>query len=541
MSKQQYKSRYNCGYKHLQLRGRRWFYRRVIPTELRERFGRREIVRALGTESLTEAEHRAEELDCRITGVIEAVRMNEQLDAEALVARLCDTYLKQLVAGDRDDRRKGLYGPRSDFETVTTVLASIAEGLERDLDARRFDAVEDDAQALLVADDSMLEGDDLSGLLYQLLHTRVRAKVQTIKEMEGDLEFEPEEPLTPILLSPAPGSSTLGSKTLGEAVELYVKDRRESGNWTSERAAGDRRRELNILVEILGAGSAVSKVSPEDILKARAEISVTRANTTVSKIIGNWTALFNWVQRMGWISRNPARHLRPKRKKSEGQRQAFDDNDLAALFGPRLHGESLGRDRDERWWVMLLALFTGARVEELAQLEVFDIKTTGEVDYISITDKALAPDGKTEKRTLKTETSERLVPLHSALIELGFLEYVSAVHNRGHRRLFHQLRKGRDRGFGVHISSWFGGYRKRVGVTSAGKAFHSFRHTTATRLRAAGVEEATVAELLGHRHPNITFARYGKTSDLSELKRAIDRLDFSKSLSNLVRETERQS
>ena len=81
----------DCYKNHLQLRGRRWFYRRSIPPDLRARLGRREIVRALRTESLTEAEGLAAALDQRVSYVFHMTRRDAQVGAEALIERLCDT------------------------------------------------------------------------------------------------------------------------------------------------------------------------------------------------------------------------------------------------------------------------------------------------------------------------------------------------------------------------------------------------------------------------------------------------------------------
>jgi integrase len=59
------------------------------------------------------------------------------------------------------------------------------------------------------------------------------------------------------------------------------------------------------------------------------------------------------------------------------------------------------------------------------------------------------------------------------------------------------------------------------------------RHTFATRLKAADVQDHTISELLGHEVESITTGRYGKKLDVSTLREAVEELDVRKGLSAL--------
>ena len=59
------------------------------------------------------------------------------------------------------------------------------------------------------------------------------------------------------------------------------------------------------------------------------------------------------------------------------------------------------------------------------------------------------------------------------------------------------------------------------------------RHTFATRLKAADVQDHTISELLGHEVESITTGRYGKKLDVSRLREAVEELDVRKGLSAL--------
>ena len=248
-----------CYKKHVQLRGRRWFYRRSVPPDLRARLGRGGIVRALGTESLTEAEGLAAALDQRVSYVFRMTRRDAQIDAEALIERLCSRYLRQLVAEDRASRRSG-----HEYGDIDAGLSDTAERLADDLERRRFDAVQDDAEALLQAEGAELSGAALEGLLHELLRTYVVVIKQIRSERERDEQFEPREPLG-VPPDVPDGGPEVSGKTLGEAIDFYVQDRETSGHWTSVRAAGDRKRELQLLRELVGGAVCIASVSMEAV------------------------------------------------------------------------------------------------------------------------------------------------------------------------------------------------------------------------------------------------------------------------------------
>jgi integrase len=73
------------------------------------------------------------------------------------------------------------------------------------------------------------------------------------------------------------------------------------------------------------------------------------------------------------------------------------------------------------------------RLNEACQLYLDDIRQDNAgIWFISINDDA-------EDKSLKTKASEREVPIHSKLIEFGFLNYVNQVRTLGHKRLFPEL------------------------------------------------------------------------------------------------------
>ncbi|MEG2046654.1 MAG: hypothetical protein RR100_07380, partial [Comamonas sp.] len=108
-------------------------------------------------------------------------------------------------------------------------------------------------------------------------------------------------------------------------------------------------------------------------------------------------------------------------------RRIFSNEDLTKLFTgkmrsiDRLYGYGIKRFRGRyHYWLPLLALFTGARANELAQLRLSDIVEKDGIMCIDI-NAGEDIDGMRRKSTKTVKTSVRLVPIHSDLIALGFL------------------------------------------------------------------------------------------------------------------------
>jgi integrase len=234
---------------------------------------------------------------------------------------------------------------------------------------------------------------------------------------------------------------------------------------------------------------------------------------------------------MEWIERNPAEGMtRRRRGDADDVEKAFTDEELQRLFGPEF--AALRERKPEKYWVPLVGLFRGARVEEVAGLMAEDVRQVEGAWAIEV-----RPN---ELRKLKTAASRRMVPMHSELEALGFLGYVEERGKRGGGPLFPELAAAKN-GPGDAASKAFAYWRKRVGVGTAGegrspKSFHSFRHALSARLEDAGVEQYAIDVLGGWRNPTRSTGVYGgKRIAMAALREAIEKLDFREGLKNLPR------
>jgi len=257
---------------------------------------------------------------------------------------------------------------------------------------------------------------------------------------------------------------------------------------------------------------------------------------TIKRHFSALSALWEDAISKGIVSENIFKGFRfATAKKASEERDMWEPNELELLFGsPIWKGcHSLDRRsqpgsnviRDEKFWLPLIAVFSGLRQEEICQLHVADIKQQEDVWYFDIN--ADPP------RQLKNDTAVRRVPIHSQLVAIGLLDFVQEARAASQLRVFPDLRPGgADRRLGHGYTKWFTRYRRSINLYRKGLDFHSFRHSATTFLHNAGVERTLVDHLTGHVTPGET-TRYTKRTSIRLLKEAIEKLNIDVDLSHL--------
>ena len=201
-----------------------------------------------------------------------------------------------------------------------------------------------------------------------------------------------------------------------------------------------------------------------------------------------------------------------------GTRSRREDVSKRHQSGPHVY-------RDAYWWLPVLALWTGARLEELAQLHHsdlgFDVHRT---PFIKIHDEG-------DRRT-KNLNSVRNIPVHPFLVEIGALDLFKKGRVRD-GRIFPELKPaGRLEKLGDTYSTHFTDYRRRCGLYEPLRDFHSLRRTFITTLRSKyDIHPLTVAALAGHDDDFPELQRVKQTNDytdydITDLARAVARLDY---------------
>lgn len=244
------------------------------------------------------------------------------------------------------------------------------------------------------------------------------------------------------------------------------------------------------------------------------------STSSVNKYMRRISSMYNWAKKRENLSKNPFSEKQIQEDKQPNERRDMHrDADLAALFIPDTFYAEL--DKPHKFWIPLIALYTGARQNEIASL-----------DAAAILDVEGLPCFKFITSKQKTYT-ERLTPIHSHLIRLGLIEYA----RKQTGKLFPELHKKRD-GYGQDVSRWFNSYRRKCGlVERRNKDFHSFRHTLATSLSLKKIESRIISDIIGHSRnkPKSTTTEtvYIKTTDLVTMAEAIEKLDYGEPINSL--------
>ncbi|WP_158308256.1 site-specific integrase [Vibrio sp. EJY3] len=242
-------------------------------------------------------------------------------------------------------------------------------------------------------------------------------------------------------------------------------------------------------------------------------IGIHTINDTLKVVSG----FFDWLVLNEKSDKNPFTKLQVRKEiKASEERKVFTRSDIKKLFNI----EPYKTTPKEAWhyWIPLLGLYTGARINELCQLYTDNIKQIDGVWCISIN--ADRPDQK-----LKIKAAFRNIPIHRKLIKLGFIDYVKSLPLG---LVFPTLKYLPEDGYGKYPSKWFSIQRDKVLNKDERykKTFHSFRHTVANEFKQMGVEYSPASYVLGHTDETMTYGRYGKDYKPKLLQEIIEKLDF---------------
>lgn len=223
-----------------------------------------------------------------------------------------------------------------------------------------------------------------------------------------------------------------------------------------------------------------------------------------------------------------------QRKKSRERDECppFSPEDVQNIFAhPVWHGAASKRDwqkpgqhivRDGLYWIPAITALTGARRAEIAGLRLDDIEIMDGIPTFRIRENI--------NRSVKTLGSERDVPIHPQLLDLGIMEYARNLHKSDECDLFPDMKPGQGT-----KDKWGGkiDYRfrqildNRLTAGRDGKSFKSFRHYVITQLgRSKSVAENVRKDIVGHVGGSITAERYTDTANLSEKLEAISTLPY---------------
>lgn len=549
--------------------GRRYYFKLRIPEECRAEFGGRTvIVEALKTSDRDAAEIEAHALAKSHLDRIK-VRRLELAREKALALNLTASErevlqeaggLPRLVQALAQSRKEAAF-----TEAAASVLANVSAAHERAPDAPDVDyhpldqsheaaaeawtktVVSPPALSALEVRREAREAEAGAAAAKDLLSTvesvvqKERSRAQAEKRglvARGRAEDAPEPQ------DPEPAGEPKPRDTLRSVMERYLRETKAPPHRTGFYAYAVRRFEelhprkrlagidKRTLSEFRDAVQQLPASSRDDVRKGTIKQAIAIADKdglprvsdiTVKRHVDAIGTLLRFAADEGFIDAAPRIRNRITRTldDDENDRQPFSDEQLTTLWAALDASRAAPRDKrhrepsDDDWWLPRVALCSGMRVEEIAQLEKADVRLEDGIHVFDVNSRG--------GKKLKSRAARRLVPIHPKLIELGFLEFVAASPGP---LIFSSLpsKDGRNRLAAAYGKRFAALLRKKAKITDERLVFHSFRHTFATKARAAGISEEELGRLLGHSAGASVTAGYGKgpgVRRLSELVQGI--------------------
>ena len=533
-----------------------YYWRRRLPARLGG-----EVSLSLGTRGFRMAEYLAAMLDGEFLRVVATVTDLPQLRS------ILRAYYDEWLAADTQQRLaatpgKPVYGGRvtdaadevdADLEAVTDALGDARESLAR----RDYRSVAN-AVSNLIAQHGIPE-DQRTALAQGVLEVHVRALEEMKRRVLGEVPqvFSeggplPHAPLPPAASPPEP-PSPLFSEALPRYVDYAVRNRGWRGQSKAQNEAtyrlfvevcGDRpvseytRRHLSDLYDVLRELPAMYAkatrwrgLSLREIVEAAKDDPSPRLSmTTLARHFSALGGFFTHAKRQGLrVGENPAHGFEfPRKGRANSRRDMWEGEPLRRLFRSPVWTGCHPKQRskpgpeiieDEKYWLPLLGLYHGNRLEEFAQLRREDVMREAGIWCFRIHGEA--------GRQIKNEQSERRVPLHPEIERRGFLAYVERTAPKPDDMVFPLLKPGGpDDKVGYYFTKWWTNYRKAIGVYKPGLDYHSFRHGVTTKLFAAGVTREIIDELTGHEAEGTSGRVYKKGMPIQVLRREIEKLEW---------------
>lgn len=481
----------------------RYSIRRRVPSDLIAAYGRKVIVKALGTSDYQEARDRRDEQWAALTLEFKAKRAelagNEDGPAVSVPVQAKRSLTPTLDIG-RAARR--VEDERRDAFAAGTLADWF---VQREQEVAQHEAV--------------LRGATPAWLPFYDHEIRLGALRAVL---EG--KWRPARPVPDSLGPEAPKGAA--AQPLSAIVDKWARE--QGPRSKTLRKAHAIVAEFDALTE----GAPIGAVTADHIQAYKERLVASGvAPATGNNKLNLLRAVIRFALASRIIKTDPCDGISIKPGKGRAKaRIAYERDHLAALFSSAVWSADerpVAGKGEAAYWLPLMALYSGARLEELGQMRLSDI---GPETYLAADDsEAVATvfrivEDEADGLTVKNAGSIRRVPVHPELIRLGFLRYVEGLREQGEKWLFPNLDPDRDGTRTAAWSKWFGRWlRTKAKITDKRVTFHSFRHSFKHYARQVGIAPDVQNEITGHDTGDIADDYGGLSYPLHPLVEAMDR------------------
>lgn len=534
---------------NLKRRGSTYYARQVVPLELQHLMGTRELVRTLNTKDRRTANIRKLSVLAEWQASFEQLRRRRDIAETDFANATWDHYAGELQADE-------LQRTMPEWANASRLLGS----REHHLRALREHLGRGETALIEWAADAFIERHQLltqpgtaqyRELCFRLMRAQIEVLLRAGERDKGNYAGVPADPV--VTRPAAPAEVAKPGERLMDLFERYAK---ENPKAISQATLTQARRDIGTFIELVGADFPVSKLDKKAVREWKGllqsypvkatEMSIFRgmgfkeiidANgrleqpkavigaKTVNRYMAAFGAFCNWLAAHDYISANPFTDMYLSVDKTKTNVRPFTDEERKVLFASPLftgcknevkwHLPGNYFIRDHRYWLPHVMMYSGARPGEIAQLLVDDVRQMHGVWVMHFTDEG------DEEKSLKTKGSFRVVPVHSKLVEMGFIEHIESQRKAGERRVFPEAERNERGHIASKFEKKFGTYLTKLGLKNGrGISLYSFRHGFSDAMRRAGLMDDEFGFLMGHSKFSMT-ARYGQMPQGTLQKRVV--------------------
>jgi len=547
----------------------RYYFRTRVPKDVIAVIGKKEIKKSLGTSELSEAKLRLSIEQLKAEEQFAKARKQKETPKQPLPALFSKTdierktilwHQEEIARHALDDDQYRLNNsPEERLQTIDNFRGDLAvfDGGDESQYARSIQAV----IKMLFPELNSKQSPEEFRFAHSLIHQSLIEQTYIRLERFGDIYSRvPYQLFANHNNQILPAIKSQRTQLSWEALITKFKTARKSDGYTDKTIAGYKLA-FDFSAELFGKNKQVDEITTEDCRTFRDKLiklpsnakkrypshtliqaiklhakerTGTLSTTSVNGNLNKLSAVLNFAVREGYIRKNPCEHvpsLKNKKRKSDS-RQPFSDSSLTKIFNApiftgcvddewnyKLAGSN--HPRRHKFWIPLIALHTGMRLNEICQLFSSDIEQIEGTHVIHV-----RLDDEDIKR-LKNLNSERVIPIHSQLIETGFIEYVENIKAQGHKMLFPDLPLSKQGSYSDNFSKWFTRFLTSIDVKESGACFHSFRHSFRDALREAHTPREIGAALGGWKVSEEVMDEYGAGYKIKTLNRHVQKLDYS--------------
>ena len=471
--------------------------REVVPAEVRGILGRTEFRLALHGATAADNRRLHAEAIAKWEAQIAAARATLHGNVATLTARQIDAiggeWYRDMMALHEDEP-----GDEEGWDIWRELLLEWTQEREAD-DNSPFEPTKADiaeATDLIFSKGIAADAKSIHRLAGRMLSIKLHLIDLMKRRANGDWRPDPRverfPPFDPALFDKPP-------QTRGKSSELTFRDL--LAKWAAERQPARNTIKLYTIAfkhiaRILGFDDARRMTVADVRTYKEARLSEGRNVGTVADEVLAAHSVFKWAVQNQLLPSNPFTGMAPRStKRASGEGKGYTDVEAAQLL------QAARNETGWKRWLPWLLCFSGARISELAELRVKDIRREAGVWILDI-----AP---TETRAGKTPSFQRMLPIHPALVAEGFLAYATKLPEGG--PLFPDLKPDREGSRRTTATTNFGRWvRGRGGLAGSKKQpSHGFRHRMEDQLRRARVQPEVFDAITGRNNPRNAGVGYG--------------------------------